>query len=188
MSARKLVARPLTPARWRDLVALFGENGACGGCWCMFFHKTGREYKAARGAKNRRALQRRVRAGVVPGLIGYVAGVPAAWIAVEPRSSYQRLMRSRKLRPAEREPVWSLPCFFVHRDFRGQGLNLPMLRAAMEYARRRGAKLLEGYPVDLRARTAAAFAYHGVASTFVQAGFAEVARNAPTRPLMRCEL
>ena len=179
-----LTVKPLTPARWDDLVALFGKNGACGGCWCMFHRQTGPEYEAGKGARNRAALRRRVAAGQVPGLIGYLDGEPVAWAAVEPRTNYARLMRSRKLLPAD-QPVWSVPCFFVRRGFRKRGLAAQMLRAAAAHATRRGARIVEGYPMDTARQTAAAFAYPGVASTFVKCGFTEVARRSATRPVMR---
>jgi GNAT superfamily N-acetyltransferase len=181
--AAALTIKPLTPARWRDLVSLFGANGACGGCWCMFFHQNGREYEAGKGAKNRLALRRRVAAGAVPGLVGYVGGEPAAWVAVEPRANYARLVRSRALLPAG-QPVWSVPCFFVRRGFRRQGLSRRMLEAAAAHARRRGARLVEGYPVDT-ARSPDTFAFPGVASAFRACGFREVARRSATRPVMR---
>jgi GNAT superfamily N-acetyltransferase len=179
-----LTIRPLTPARWHDLVALFGPNGACGGCWCMFHRQTGPEYEAGKGVRNRRALRRRVVAGEVPGLIGYLDGEPVAWVAVEPREHYARLMRSRKLLPAG-VPVWSVPCFFVRRGFRKRGLSAQMLHAAAAHAGTHGAEVVEGYPMDTTGPTPAAFAYPGVAATFVKCGFTEVARRSATRPVMR---
>lgn len=178
------MVRPLTPSRWPHLVALFGKNGACGGCWCMFHRQTGAEYKARKGERNRRALRRRIAGGAVPGLIGYLDGEPVAWAAVEPRTEYARLMRSRNLLPAT-EAVWSVPCFFVRRGFRRRGFIAQMLKAAAAHAARRGARLVEGYPGDNARLFVPEFAYPGVASTFVKCGFTEVARRSPARPIMR---
>jgi GNAT superfamily N-acetyltransferase len=183
-----LTIKPLTPARWADLEALFGANGACGGCWCMFHHQNTREYAEKKGATNRRLFRKRVESGAVPGLIGYRDGEPVAWIAIEPRTNYSRLMRSRNLRAAEQEPVWSAPCFFVRRGFRKQGLSRLMLEAAVAHARKRGAALIEGYPVEWRVASGAAFIFPGTVSTFRGAGFREVARQSPLRPIMRKSL
>lgn len=182
----RLVIRPLTPARWDDLEALFGPNGACGGCWCMFFRQSGPEYAQRKGEKNRRAFRRLVTAGAEPGLIGYLDGEPVAWAAVQPREAYARITRSRRLQPAG-GPVWSVPCFFVKRGFRGHGLAEKMLAAATAHALKRGARQVEGYPVEPKGETPAAFAYTGLASTFRRCGFREIARPSATRPIMRLE-
>src|SRR5690606_32344484 len=39
-------AHPLTPERWPDFERLFGRAGGYGGCWCMWFRQTGKEYEA----------------------------------------------------------------------------------------------------------------------------------------------
>jgi len=176
---------PLTPDRLPDLEELFGPRGACGGCWCMFWKQTRPEYEAGKGVRNREAMRRQVRKGVVPGILAYDAGGPVGWCAVEPRAAYTRLARSRTLAPVDDEPVWSVPCFFVARRARGAGLTTALLAAAAARAREAGAGILEGYPVDPRGATADAWLYTGLLSTFTRAGFAEVARRSPTRPLVR---
>lgn len=183
-----LVFRPATPARWPDVERLFGPGGACGGCWCMFWKQTGAEYRAGKGARNRRAFRRLVASGAVPGLLVYAGREPVGWAAVEPRARYARLARSRTLAPVDEEPVWSVPCFFVARAWRRRGLARRLLAAAADHARRRGARILEGYPVDSRRQLADAWLYHGSASTFARLGFEVVARRARTRPVMRLSL
>lgn len=181
--------RPATREHWSDLVTLFGARGACGGCWCMFWRRTGAEYSAAKGAKNRRALRRLVQSEEPPGLMAWVDGEPAGWIALAPRSAYRRLERSRILKPVDdRSGVWSVPCFFVAREHRGRGLTVALLRAAVDHAARRGARILEGYPVEPAARQADVFVYTGLASAFRKAGFREAVRRSPTRPVMRYEI
>lgn len=181
----RLRFHPLTPDRLPDLESLFGPSGACGGCWCMFWKQTRPEYEKGKGASNRDAMRRQVRAGVVPGILAYDAEGPVGWCAVEPRSAYPRLSRSRTLAPVDDSPVWSVPCFFVARRARGTGLTTALLAAAADHARRAGAEVLEGYPVDPRGQTADAWLYTGLASTFGRAGFSEVARRSPTRPVVR---
>jgi GNAT superfamily N-acetyltransferase len=184
----RLVFRPLTAERWEDLERLFGENGACEGCWCMFWHQTGTEHRAARGERNRRAFRRMVRSGVEPGLLAYAGAEPVGWVAVQPRSAYSRLAASPTLRPPDALPVWSTPCFYVTRGWRRSGLAARLLAAAAAHARRRGARILEGYPVDADRPLASGSLYHGASSTFARLGFEEVARRAPTRPVMRLRL
>jgi GNAT superfamily N-acetyltransferase len=183
-----MTIRPLTPSRWPDLVRLFGANGACAGCWCMWPRRTAAEFRRGKGAGNRRAFRRVVTAGPPPGVLGYVDGVPAGWCAVAPRDAYPRLDRSRVMARVDDEAVWSVSCFFVGRGFRRRGLSRPLLEGALALARRHGARVVEAYPNDLDARTADVFVWMGLVETFRAAGFEEVARRAPTRPILRRRL
>jgi GNAT superfamily N-acetyltransferase len=189
MGKLKIVVRPVTPERWDDLVELFGPRGACAGCWCMYFRLSRRDFERRQGASNRRALHRLVSAGRIPGLIAYADGVPAGWAALAPREEYPLLSRSRILQPVDDEPVWSIVCFFIARAYRRRGLTVALLREAAAFAKRRGARRLEGYPIDpSEGALPDTFAYHGLAPAFREAGFREVARRSPTRPIMRLEL
>ena len=183
-----LTIRRATAARWGDVEALFGERGACGGCWCQFWKQSQAQYRAGKGARNRRAFRRQVEAGPVPGLIAYAGREPVGWVAVEPRAAYARLQGARNLVAVDDAPVWSAPCFFVKRGWRGRGVAARLLEAAAAHARRHGAPFLEGYPVDSTAELGDAFLYTGAFSTFVRLGFVEVARKARTRPVMRLRL
>lgn len=179
---------PLTPDRWDDLERLFGARGATGGCWCMYFHSKQSDYERMKGEGNRQAFRGLVQAGPPPGILAYAGTEPAGWCAVAPRTDYDRLARSRILAPVDDRPVWSVVCFFVGRQYRRQGLTSQLLRAALDYARQNGAQLVEGYPVEPQtAKMPDVFAFTGVAETFRQVGFVEVARRSPTRPLMRYE-
>lgn len=189
MSRRPSTFAPLTPERWIDLVELFGSKGACGGCWCMWWRIRRSEFERSKGAANRHRLQTMVEEGTVPGILAYRARRPVGWCAVEPREAYPVLGRSRVLRPVDDRPVWSVPCFFVVREHRRTGLSVELLAAAAEHARKGGASLLEGYPIEPReGKMADAFAFTGLAAAFLAAGFVEVARRSPTRPIMRLEL
>lgn len=176
---------PLTPERWADAESLFGPRGACAGCWCMWPRLASGSFTKGKGEGNRKAFRKLVAAGETPGILAYVDGEPAGWCAVAPRTAYTRFERSRVLAPVDGAPVWSVVCFFVARPHRGGGLSGKLLEAAVAFARERGAQIVEGYPIDARARTADAFVWHGLASTFERAGFREVARRSPTRPIMR---
>ena len=177
---------PLTLERWNDFEKLFGPRGACAGCWCMFWKLTRKEFEAGQGESNRRAQKAIVTSGCTPGLLAYVDGIPAGWIAVEPRREYSGLARSRVLAALDDLPVWSVPCFFVDKKYRRQGLTVALLRAAVDYVAKQSGKVVEGYPIEPKTEKAPpVFMYTGTASAFRQAGFVEITRRSETRPIMR---
>jgi len=176
---------PLTPERWPDLEALFGPQGACGGCWCMWWRLPRSQFEHQCGEDNRRALKGIVEAGQVPGLLAYAEGKPVGWVSVGPQEAFPALERSRILARVDERPVWSVVCFYIARGFRRKGIMVPLLRAAVEYARGQGARIVEGYPVEPRGKTSSTSLYTGLASAFRKAGFVEVARRSETRPIMR---
>jgi hypothetical protein len=181
-----LTYAPLTPDRWVDFEQLFGKRGACGGCWCMWWRLKRSEFEKQKGEGNRKAMKELVDRGVVPGLLFYPANQPKAWISLGPRDHFSVLSRSRILKPIDYEPVWSIVCFFVAKDSRRQGMMLRMIISAVEYVRKEGGRIVEAYPIEPRSDTLAdVFAYTGLASAFLRAGFRECARRAETRPIMR---
>ena len=181
-----LEIHPLTPDRWKDFTALFGPRGACAGCWCMFPLLRRTEWKRGQGAGNRRAMERRVGGGVVPGLIAYQDGEPIGWVAASPREDVVTLRRSRLYPPTAEGGVWSITCFFVARAHRGRGVTVKLIRAATRWARARGARVVEGYPVEpADGAMPAVFAWTGVGSAFRRAGFRTAARPSPRRSLVR---
>jgi len=183
----KLEVHPLTPDRWPDLEELFARPGASipRSCWCMYYRKSGASASKPEAAKNKRALKSLVNRGTPPGLIGYADGRPVGWISLGPREDYARLERSRVMKPLDDRPVWSVVCFFVDSKSRGEGVSKALLDAAIAYARSQGATLLEGYPVDKPGDSEPAFLWFGSKRIFDRAGFREVARRTPTRPVVR---
>jgi len=179
---------PLTPDRWRDFEILFGNNGACGGCWCMAWRLASKEFKQNQGEPNRRAMKKIVAGQTPPGILAYDGKEPVGWIAVAPRVTFVRLANSRVLAPIDGQPVWSIICFFIRKDHRRQGLSTELLKAAAKFARKNHAKILEGYPQELKKDLPAPFVWTGLASAFRKAGFAEAVRRSPTRPIMRLAL
>jgi GNAT superfamily N-acetyltransferase len=182
-----LSIRPATAARWRDLEQLFGERGACGGCWCMFWRLPRREWDARRGAGNKRALKKIVSSGgIAPGIIAYLGKEPIGWCAVAPREHYIRLEGSRILKPVDDQPVWSISCLYINKIYRRKGVSTQLLKGAVEFATKHGARIVEGYPVEpMTDKMPDPFLWHGVPSAFKAAGFKEVARRSETRPIMR---
>jgi len=182
--------QPLNPDRWNDFERLFGPRGACGGCWCMWWKRTRREFVAGQYEGNRRAQKANVAQGETPGLLAYLDGRPSGWCAVEPREHYPGLARSRILAPIDDQPVWSVTCFYVDKSARRQGLSTALLRAVIDYVSDQGGRIVEGYPTEPRPGTkiVSAFVYTGLATTFRRAGFREVGRRSETRPIMRYTL
>jgi GNAT superfamily N-acetyltransferase len=178
---------PLTPSRWKDFEMLFGPRGACAGCWCMEPRQTRAEWERLKGDKNRRAMKRLVEKGTrPPGLLAYVGREPVGWISIEPRDVFSKLERSRVLAPVDDKPVWSIVCFFVDKRYRRQGLSVALIKGAVDYARKKGARIVEGYPVEPKKdNVAPVFVFTGLAPAYRKAGFKEVARRSETRPIMR---
>ena len=181
----QLSVRPLTSGRFADFERLFGSRGATGGCWCMFWKLRGKAFDESKGEPNRQMQRSSVDAGTVPGLLAYADDLPVGWIAVEPRSAYPRLAHSRVLQPVDDQPVWSVTCFFVDRKFRRRGVTVSLLKAAVEYVRSKGGRIVEGYPIDSDGKSPDVFVYTGTLAAFQKAGFEEVARNSATRPIVR---
>jgi GNAT superfamily N-acetyltransferase len=180
---------PLTPERWPDLETLFGANGACGGCWCMWWRQSHGEFKARKGATNKRLFRKLVESGSEPGILAYAGQEAVGWCAVAPRAEYRRLETSRNLKPVDDAPAWATPCFFVARQYRRQGLTVRLLHAAIERARRAGAPVLEGYPIEPgTGNVPAAFAWTGFVPAFFAAGFKEALRRSQRQPIMRIDL
>jgi len=143
------------------------------------------EFKANKSAGNRNAMRALVDGGQQPGVLLYEDGCAVAWCAVAPREEYIRLNASRVLAPVDEEKVWSVSCFFVDKKARGKGLSVAVLQAAVEFARGKGAKFIEGYPQELKDKLPPAFVWTGVMPTFERAGFKEVARRSPKKPIVR---
>ena len=182
-----LEVHPVTPERWPDLEKLFGKHGASSGCWCMWWRLPRAQFQRQAGEKNKEALKAIVDSGEPPGLLAYAEGKAVAWCSVGPRPVFGALERSRTLKRVDGAPVWSVVCFFVAKPYRGRGVMVPLLTAAVEYARAHGARIVEGYPVEPTQRLTGDRGYSGVVSAFRKAGFVEVLRRG-TRPIMRRSL
>ena len=186
MPSAKFSFHPLTADRWPDLQHLFGERGACGGCWCMVWRLPRAEFVRGKGAGNRLALKTIVEDDDRPGVLAYAADEPVGWCAVAPRPVYVALQRSRVLAPVDDRPVWSISCLFVAKPFRRRGLSVRLIREAVKFAGSRGAKLVEAYPVEpYTEKVPDVFAWTGLLAAYKRAGFREVLRRSDHRPIMR---
>lgn len=169
-----ITVRELTPDLWPALERLFGRNGACGGCWCMYWRvKPGERFEDVKGPTAKRRFKALVMKGKAHGLLAFVADEPVGWCAVERRVDLPRLDRAPSLRVDDAERVWSLPCFFIKAGWRGKGVAGALLRGAEVFLVKRGAEIAEGYPAkpSTKAKVPAAFAWTGVPAMFEAAGF-----------------
>lgn len=165
--------RELSPDLWPALEKLFGPNGACGGCWCMFWRLgAGERYEDVKGPRAKARFKNLVKRGKIHGILAFHGGEAVGWCSFERRVDLPRLDRAPSLRIVDAERVWSLPCFFVKSGWRGRGIAMRMLDAAEKALLARGAEIAEGYPVKVGQRQGAAFIYTGVTSMFDACGFA----------------
>jgi GNAT superfamily N-acetyltransferase len=178
--------QPVTPDRWQDFEKLFGANGACAGCWCMWWRLPRAEFNQKHFAGNKRAIKKIIGTGQEPGLLAYADGEPIGWCAVAPREAYPTLNASPILQPIDDQPVWAITCFYIARRYRQQGVTGQLLEAAVQFARKHGAQIVEGYPIDSGgAKKSGPSLFTGLLSTFQRASFVEAARRSPPRPVMR---
>ena len=177
---------PVTRERWKDFEKLFGEKGACAGCWCMYWRIKASLWEKQKGDGNKKAIHKLISSGFIPGILAYIDGEPVGWCSVAPREDFPRLENSRILKPVDEKPVWSIVCLFIQKNYRNSGISVQLLKAAKKYAEEQGVKILEGYPVEPKKdKMPDAFVWTGLASAFLKAGFKEQLRRSETRPIMR---
>lgn len=177
---------PLDPTRWEDFETLFGERGAYGGCWCMSWRLKRADFERQKGEGNKEAMRALVEQNEKVGLLAYINGEPVGWCAVAPREVYVKLENSRVLKRIDDEPVWSISCFFVAKQYRRKGISLELLKGAINYCKANNVKIIEGYPVvPYGEQIPAAFAWTGMPSVFEKAGFVVAERRSQAKPIMR---
>jgi GNAT superfamily N-acetyltransferase len=172
--------RPVTAARWKDLEDLFESRGGPKYCWCMAWRMASERHDMSR-AQRKAAIKGRVKDGIPIGILGYLNGAPIAWCSIAPRPTYRKLGGLEKTNENP-DTVWSLVCFFVKREFRGAGVTDRMLEAAVAYAKKKGAKVVEGYPVE---KNSPSYTFMGFVPTFQAAGFKAAGRAGSRRHVMR---
>ena len=134
-------------------------------------------------------LRNRIDSGTIPGILVYDKNEPIGWCAVEPRENYPRLEKSRSLKPIDDLRVWSIACFYIAKDHRRQRVSTRLVEAAVAFAKKKGAKLIEGYPTVYKNKGLPdSWVWTGLYSTFKRAGFKEVLRRSKSRPIMRYSL
>jgi GNAT superfamily N-acetyltransferase len=178
---------PLSLERWEDFETVFGPNGACAGCWCAWYLMTNKEFNQSRKEGHKELMRTLVQSGVEPGIIAYADGTPAGWVALAPRENYKRLATSKLLGAVDEQPVWVVSCFYIYRDYRHMGLMEKLLAAAEDYARGKGVKVLEAFPIDVKEKMSPISMYTGKSEVFYRRGFELVAQR-EWRPILRKKL
>jgi len=187
----KVEVYPATAERWKYIESLFGAKGAYAGCWCMFWRLDRADFKRMKGEGTKAVLKGMTTKNDVAGLLAYIDGQPIGWCSIGPRNDYAALENSRILKRIDDMPVWSIVCFFVAKPFRSKGIMSELLRGAVKYAEQQGAKIIEGYPIDMQTDKLAGqklnsySGYMGSASIFRAAGFVKVADASETQLIMR---
>jgi len=180
---------PLTIERWNDFEKLFGKKGAYGGCWCMWWRISRSEFERQKGEGNRRAMKEIVKSGEIPGIIAYRNCEPIGWCSLAPRERFHSLNRSPVLKRIDKTQVWSIVCFFIAKEYRNKGITINIIKAAIDYVRRKGGKVIEAYPTDPRGRRLdPVSSFMGLPSVYKQAGFVECARPSESKVIMRYQV
>jgi GNAT superfamily N-acetyltransferase len=170
----------LNPLLWPQVEALFGKNGACGGCWCQAWRiEKGERWGDVKGPVAKERLRLGIGSGATFGVLAFDDATPIGWCTYGSRDSFPRLNRARSLRCDDSADVWSVPCFFVLRDYRRQGVAKALLDHALRAMAERGVEIVEGYPAapSKDGLYIAAFSWTGTMGLFEKAGF-ELAGNA----------
>lgn len=190
---------PANEASAEDLQAVFGARGYPSTCQCQWFKVRDSQWDSVPVAEHRQHLHEQTGCGdptatTTSGLIAYLGGEPAGWCAVEPRTAYPRLVRMRVPWTNRDEDktdgsVWAVTCFVTRVGFRRRGVSRVLARAAVDFARERGARALEGYPIVVQPGQEFTWGelFVGSRSVFADAGFAEVSRPTLRRAVMRID-
>jgi predicted GNAT family acetyltransferase len=177
-----LTFRPVSKRNLADFETFFSARGAPKYCWCMVWRRSAAEAKENDPASRKRQMMKRIGEGTPVGLLAYDGKAPVAWVSIAPRDTYRALGGPEAKRG---ENIWSLACFFVPRRLRRQGMTRRLIGAAVDYARKEGATIVEAYPVE---PDAPSYRFMGFVPVFAEAGFAEVARAGARRHVMRLSL
>lgn len=195
--AEDLVIVPANKASWDDLAAIFGTADYPGRCQCQHFKIPGCFWRDLTQEQRSAMLREQTACGnpdakTTSGLVAYLGDEPVGWVAVEPRTAYPKLRTSRvpwtgRAEDKDDEGIWAVTCFTVRKGFRGRGLTYPLAQATIGYARDRGARALEAYPMITQPGKEITWgeAYVGTRQVFQEAGFTEITHPTPRRVVMR---
>lgn len=174
---KELVIHPLEPGRWDDLVTLFGDHGAVGGCWCMYWRRTSKDFERSSNRQNRADFEELVMNQRTHGLLAYLGEKPVGWCSLDPREALPKL-QSPYWRSIDEHPVWSIICFYIYPEFRQHKVATRLLEAAIDYARQNDVQILEAYPLITKPDSFDAGAsYRGTVEMYQSMGFVEVLRR-----------
>lgn len=192
---------PANEAACEDLQTVFGSRGDAAFCQCQRFKLARREaFRSFPVEERARRLRAQTGCGQpgstsTSGLVAYLNGQPVGWCAVEPRPAYEGLVRVFRVPWVGRsedktdESVWAVTCVFARAGFRRRGIGHALARAAVDFARERGARALEAYPMLTEPGEDVVWGelHVGTRSMFAAAGLGEVIRPTPRRLVMRID-
>jgi GNAT superfamily N-acetyltransferase len=189
---------PANEASWEDLQTVLGTRGAAAYCQCQRYKLAPREAFSKFPVEERAARLRaqtncgHPRSRTTSGLVAYRDGEPVGWCAVEPRPAYTGLVRNNRVpwegRAEDKadDSVWAVTCVFARAGHRHQGVGYALAQAAVGFARERGARALEAYPM-LRDAATWDESHVGTPGMFAAAGLTEVSRPTKRRIVMRID-
>ncbi|HEY7723068.1 MAG TPA: GNAT family N-acetyltransferase [Pedococcus sp.] len=189
---------PANEARWEDLQTVLGTRGPGSRCQCQRYKLRRRESFASFPVEDRADRLRQQTdsgspgSGTTSGLVAYLDGEPVGWCAVEPRAAYEGLLRNCRVpwegRSEDKgdESVWAVTCLFTRAGFRRRGVSRALARAAVDFARERGARALEGYPITTTDVLLEEL-HVGTEGVFADAGLRVVSRPTVRRVVMRVD-
>ena len=198
IAAGELAVVPANEASWDDLAAIFGTSDP-GRCQCQRYKVMGWIWRDSTQPQRSAMLRAQTacghpEAGATSGLVGYVDGEPAGWVAVEPRTAYPKLRTSPvpwtgRDEDKDDDSVWAVTCFVVRKGYRGRGLTYLLAEATIDYARARGARALEAYPMIVAPGKVITWGelHVGARQVFEDAGFREVSHPTLRRVVMRVD-
>ena len=185
--SKRLTFEPLSRNNWDKFLQLFGSRGACSNCWCMSFRLKKQEFLEGKlNDGNKNAMKNLVWQKKPAGILGFYNGQAIAWCAFAPREEYVKIENSRVLKRIDNIPVWSIPCFFIDKNFRRKGVSVAMLKAIIKYAEKENIPVIEAYPaIPTQGQLPDTFAWIGLYKSFEKAGFEIVDRTSKNRPMVR---
>lgn len=185
--SNQLSFEPVTHKNWDKFVQLFGSKGACANCWCMYYRLKLSEFREGkRDDGNKNAMKKIVWGNKPVGILAVYQGKAIAWCAFAPREDFIKLEISRVHKRIDDEEVWSIPCFFIDKNYRRHGLSVTLLKGVIKYAVDNGIKVIEAYPtIPTQEKLPDSFAWIGLYKSFERAGFTIVDRKSKNRPMVR---
>lgn len=183
----QLSFEPLTNRNWNKFEQLFGAKGACGNCWCMYYRLSRSDFQEGKvDDGNKRAMKEIVRSDKPTGILALYEGQAIAWCAFAPREDFIKLGKSRVHKRIDDQPVWSIPCFFIRKEFRRNGVSVELLKGVIRYAKENGITVIEAYPtIPTQEKLPDSFAWIGLYKSFERAGFEIADRTSVNRPMVR---
>jgi GNAT superfamily N-acetyltransferase len=185
----KLKFEQLTSSNWKKFEVLMGEKGGCGNCWCMYFRLPYKTFQENKPDGNKKMMKNLVNKGMPQGLIASMNNDPVGWIAMAPREDYMKIENSRAFKRIDEQPVWSITCFFVKKEYRHKGLSQYLIKGAVDFAKKKKIKILEAYPaIPYADKVPHPFLWVGILSSFIRNGFTIVRQQSKSRAMVRIEL